>query len=424
MKNVIFPILFSLLFLLIDFYAFKGIRQLTHQWPLNVKRYLAGVYWTPTVVMIVLFVMMISASKMGNGRPPEWFMNIMSWIFVLGITKLTFSVFHFSSDMVNGLRWLWFKWFSTPSPDQAGMSRIQFLNQLGLGISTLMFGSFVYGMVKGKYNFQIRRERLFFPHLPKSFDGLKLIQISDAHLGTFGPNEVHEVQPAIDLIMKEQPDLIVFTGDLVNNLAEEAEPYVDLFAQLTAPLGKFSILGNHDYARYVYRDESEESVRMRAENMIKFEEIYRSMGFDLIKNDSRILEVNGERISLIGIENWGRNFFQYGDLDKALTNVDDSSFQLLLSHDPTHFEEQVLGKKNIALTLSGHTHGAQFGVEVPEWGIKWSPSAWFGYKRWGGLYKEGNQYLYVNRGLGCLGFPGRVGINPEITIIELKSGNA
>lgn len=376
------------------------------------------------MVMIVLFVMMISASKMGNGRPPEWFMNIMSWIFVLGITKLTFSVFHFSSDLVNGVRWIWFKWFTTPSPEQEGMSRIQFLNQLGLGVSTIMFGSFVYGMVKGKYNFQIRRERLFFPHLPKSFDGFKLVQISDAHLGTFGPGEVHEVQPAIDLIMKEQPDLIVFTGDLVNNLAEEAEPYVDLFAQLKAPLGKFSILGNHDYARYVYRDESEDSVRMRAENMIKFEEIHRAMGFDLIKNDSRILEVNGEQISLIGIENWGRNFFQYGDLNKALRNVEDSSFQLLLSHDPTHFEEQVLGKKNIALTLSGHTHGAQFGVEVPEWGIKWSPSAWFGYKRWGGLYQEGNQYLYVNRGLGCLGFPGRVGINPEITIIELKSGNA
>ncbi len=423
MKNILFPILFSIFFLLIDAYAFKGIRQLTHQWPQQIKRIITFVYWTPTVIMVILFVLMIMTAQMGNGKPPEWFMNIMSWIFVLGITKLTFSVFHFSSDILNGFRWIWFKWFAQRQEVQEGMSRIQFLNQLGLGVSTLMFGSFVYGMLKGKYNFQIRRESIVFPNLPKGFDGMKLVQISDAHLGTFGPGEVEDVRPAIQLIMQEKPDIIVFTGDLVNNLAEEAEPYIDLFAEMTAPLGKFSIFGNHDYARYVYRDESEESIQRRAENRVRFEEIHREMGFDLIKNQSRVLERNGDRMALIGIENWGRNFFQYGDLEAALSQVDEGSFQLLLSHDPTHFEEQVLGKKNISLTLSGHTHGAQFGVEVPEWGIKWSPSKWFGYKRWGGLYQEGNQYLYVNRGLGCLGFPGRVGIHPEITVIELKSGN-
>jgi predicted MPP superfamily phosphohydrolase len=284
-----------------------------------------------------------------------------------------------------------------------------------------MFGSFVYGMVKGKYNFKVRRESIVFPHLPSSMDGLKIVQISDAHLGTFGPHEVHELEPAIELIMNEQPDVIFFTGDLVNNLAEEAEPYIELFSRLSAPMGKFSILGNHDYARYVYHDDTELSVQMRAKNMEHFERIHQEMGFDLLRNASRTLEKNGETISLIGIENWGRNFFQYGDLNKAMTEVDPQSFQILLSHDPTHFEEQVMGKNNIALTLSGHTHGAQFGVEVPEWGVKWSPSSWFGYKRWGGLYQEGSQYLYVNRGLGCLGFPGRVGIHPEITVIELKS---
>lgn len=255
------------------------------------------------------FVLMIMTAQMGNGKPPEWFMNIMSWIFVLGITKLTFSVFHFSSDILNGFRWIWFKWFAQRQEVQEGMSRIQFLNQLGLGVSTLMFGSFVYGMLKGKYNFQIRRESIVFPNLPKGFDGMKLVQISDAHLGTFGPGEVEDVRPAIQLIMQEKPDIIVFTGDLVNNLAEEAEPYIDLFAEMTAPLGKFSIFGNHDYARYVYRDESEESIQRRAENRVRFEEIHREMGFDLIKNQSRVLERNGDRMALIGIENWGRNFF-------------------------------------------------------------------------------------------------------------------
>jgi uncharacterized protein len=420
MRNIIFPILFTVFFLLIDLYSFKGLKQLIHLWPIQVKRILWLLHWVPSAIMVVLFVMMIASAQLGNGKPPEWFMNIMSWIFILAISKFAFAIFHFGSDILNGGRWLYARWFSDPTQNQEGLSRIQFLNQLGLGVSTLMFGSFVYGMVKGKYHFQLRKETIQFPNLPKSWDGLKIIQISDAHLGTFGPNEVHELVPAMELIMEQKPDIIFFTGDLVNNLAEEAEPYIELFASLNAPLGKFSIFGNHDYARYVYRDESQESIQMREENRIRFEDIHRQMGFDLLKNENRILEKNGEFLHVVGIENWGKNFFQYGDLTAAMKDLDDSSFKILLSHDPTHFEEQVMGKRNIALTLSGHTHGAQFGVEIPEWGVKWSPSSWFGYKRWGGLYSEGDQFLYVNRGLGCLGFPGRVGIRPEITLLELK----
>ncbi len=421
MRQFIFPIIFFVVFILVDFYAYRGIGQLTSNWSEKSKKWIRNLFWIPTVLMVVMFAMMMISFNSGSGRPPEWFMLVMSWIFVLGISKLVFSIFHFGNDIIHGIRKAVNRLRKDKTTERNGISRMQFLNQAGLGVATVLFSSFVYGMVKGKFDFTMRREKLRFPHFP-SGRGIKIIQLSDAHLGTFGPNGVDEVSEIVQMINQENPDFIFFTGDLVNNLAEEAEPFVEVFAQLKAKQGKYSILGNHDYAEYVYRGDAPEMIEKKRVNMLQLESVHKRMGFTLLRNEKvEVKTISGESYYIIGVENWGRHFFQFGDLKKSTEGIPQGAFQILLSHDPTHFEEEVMYKGNIALTLSGHTHGAQFGVEAPELDIKWSPSPWFGYKRWGGLYREGQNYLYVNRGLGCLGFPGRVGISPEITVIEIES---
>jgi predicted MPP superfamily phosphohydrolase len=418
MKSFIIPIIFTAVLITIDWFAFKGVKELFQKKLQRVWKVLAWVYWFPSLLLLSLLVMLLLNAQTGNGRPPEWFMKVMSWIFVIGVSKIAFAVFHLGNDLVNIVKRLYHRWFKDQSGN-SGVTRSQFLNQVGLGASALLFSSFIYGMVKGKFNFQVRSEKLSLSRLPFGMKHLRIVQISDSHLGTFGPEGVEEVREAIRLVNDLQPDLVFFTGDLVNNLAEEAMPYIDLFAEIKAKMGKYSILGNHDYAEYVYRGDSPEMLAKKKQNMLDLESVHRQMGFRLLRNEHVLLGAEGTQLAIVGVENWGRNFFQFGDLKKAMTGLPEGVNKILLSHDPTHFEEKVMNKEDIFLTLSGHTHGAQFGVEIPDWGVKWSPSAWFGYKRWGGLYQEGNQYLYVNRGLGCLGFPGRVGIMPEITCIDL-----
>ncbi len=421
MKGIIVPILFTLTLLAIDGYAFKGFKQLFQEKWSKYWKTIKVFYWIPAVLMLFLIVAMVIGLQSESGRPPEWMMKIMNGLFVIGISKLAFAIFHLGNDIVHVFKRVYFRWFKDQTGD-SGVTRSQFLNQVGLGASALLFSSFVYGIVKGKYNFQVRRESLPLGNLPFGLTNFRIVQISDSHLGTFGEDGVDEVSEAIRLINELNPDLVFFTGDLVNNVAEEALPYIGLFSEIKAKYGKYSILGNHDYAEYIYRGDSPEMLEKKRLNMVQLEEVHKKMGFRLLRNENVLIGEKGEeKLAIIGVENWGRNFFQFGDLNKALLNVPSNMNKILLSHDPTHFEEQVMGKENIYLTLSGHTHGAQFGVEIPDWGLKWSPSAWFGYKRWGGLYTEGKQHLYVNRGLGCLGFPGRVGIMPEITCIDLVS---
>lgn len=421
MKGIIVPILFTLTLLVIDWYAFKGLKQLFQNKWSKYWNAIKVIYWIPAVLMFLLIIVMVVGLQAESGRPPEWMMKIMNGLFVIGISKLAFAIFHLGNDIVHVFKSVYFRWFKDQTGD-SGVTRSQFLNQVGLGASALLFSSFVYGIVKGKYNFQVRRESLSLGNLPFGLKNFRIVQISDSHLGTFGEDGVDEVSEAIRIINELNPDLVFFTGDLVNNVAEEALPYIGLFSEIKAKYGKYSILGNHDYAEYIYRGDSPEMLEKKRLNMIQLEEVHKKMGFRLLRNENVLIGEKGEeKLAIIGVENWGRNFFQFGDLKKALLNVPGNMNKILLSHDPTHFEEQVMGKENIYLTLSGHTHGAQFGVEIPDWGLKWSPSAWFGYKRWGGLYTEGKQHLYVNRGLGCLGFPGRVGIMPEITCIDLVS---
>lgn len=289
-----------------------------------------------------------------------------------------------------------------------------FISQLGLGLAAIPFAGIIYGMLKGKYDYTVHRHQIFFKDLPDAFDGLTITQLSDIHAGSFDNPEA--VKRGVALANSQKSDLLFFTGDLVNNEAAEIEPYLDIFKVLEAPLGKYSVLGNHDYGDYKWwRNASEKS-----DNMVQLKKHHKTLGFKLMLDENLEIERDGQKITLIGVENWGHGFAQYGDLSKAMTGVAQDSFKILLSHDPTHWEKQVKTlEEPVHLTLSGHTHGAQMGVEIR--GFKWSPIK-YRYSKWAGLYEENGRYLHINRGFGFLAFSGRVGILPEISVLELKKG--
>jgi predicted MPP superfamily phosphohydrolase len=280
--------------------------------------------------------------------------------------------------------------------------------------SLLPFVSVLHGITLGRFNYKVYRKKLSFKDLPVGFDGLKVLQISDLHLGSF--KNKTEVQKGIDLINAQKADLVLFTGDMVNYKSDEIRPWVEMLSEITPPYGKFSIMGNHDYGDYVrWKDEKE-----KIENIALFEKLQKEMGFKLLRNENLTINKDGHAIYLAGSENWGKGVFsKYGDIEKTLHGIPKNAFTILMSHDPSHFDLQVKDHANfVHLTLSGHTHGMQFGIEVPGF-IKWSPVK-YRYPKWAGLYEEKNKYLYVNRGFGYIGFPGRVGIWPEITVLELK----
>jgi uncharacterized protein len=271
----------------------------------------------------------------------------------------------------------------------------------------------VHGMISNAYNYQFRRIRLKLPNLPDAFKGLKIIQLSDIHSGSFTATE--PIMRAIEKINNEQPDLIFFTGDLVNNVAKEMEPYIDIFSKLQAKEGVYSILGNHDYGDYMRWEHPDDKLK----NFEYLKDIQKQMGWNLLLDENRLLQRGNDSLAIIGVQNWSSKmrFPKYGDLAKAVRGTETASVKLLLSHDPSHWDAQVCTEyPDIDATFSGHTHGAQFGVEIP--GFKWSPSQYF-YEQWAGLYQKANRYLYVNRGFGFIGYPGRVGILPEVTIFEL-----
>ncbi len=298
--------------------------------------------------------------------------------------------------------------------DRKGIPRSIFLSRLALIAGGIMLSAFLYG-TRNRYNYQVRRIRLKADTLPEAFRGLKIVQLSDIHAGSFDNPEA--VARGIRLAMDEKPDLVLFTGDLVNNRTDEIDDYVEVLSALKAPMGVYSILGNHDYGDYVHWESNE----AKKENLERMKQMQQQMGWRLMMNEHAILERDGQSIALIGIENWGARagFPKYGKLEQARAGLTEKNipFQILMSHDPSHWDAEVLGHHpEIQLTLSGHTHGMQFGVEIP--GLKWSPVQYV-YKKWSGLYSEGNQHLYVNRGFGFIGYPGRLGILPEITVIEL-----
>ncbi|HZG01716.1 MAG TPA: metallophosphoesterase, partial [Chitinophagales bacterium] len=354
------------------------------------------------------------------------FYNVTKWsdwlriygvatIVLLYICKFIMLPFLMIDDLVRLGRWIG-SLFSPRAPGDPAfsVSRLKFIVYSGLIVSGILGVNLLYGMFRNAYRYKLHRVKVAIPNLPEAFVGLKIVQISDIHSGSF--IRTKPIAEAVEMINGLNPDLILFTGDLVNNLATEIEPFVPIFGKLKARLGSFSVMGNHDYGDYFNWDH----IGQKHENLRKLHQAHADMGWKLLLNENAIVEKDGERLAIIGVENWGAkaNFPKYGDLQKACVGIDTASVKILLSHDPSHWDAQVRqDRSDIHLTLSGHTHGFQFGIEIP--GLKWSPSQYV-YDKWAGLYKEGLQYLYVNRGFGFLGYPGRVGILPEITLIELQ----
>lgn len=403
---------------IVDWVAFRGIRTLTAEldrpWRLGAH----GLYW---LLSIAVYAMLAWAALNFDryrlpGQAPIFY-TINAFLLMSLLPKLVFIAFYGLGSLWEGMLWAYGRVFGSPEPAGLGgalMSRGAFLTYAtGAALSLLPLGALVYGMVRGRYAFKVFREELRFAGLPKAFDGLKVVQLSDMHLGSFEPGHPALAQ-AVKAVNDLQPDLILFTGDLVNNYAYEAQPWVEVIRQLKAPMGKFAVLGNHDYGDYGAWNNAQE----KRKNFADIKQAYADMGFNLLLDEHRFLQRDGERIALIGIENWGQGFAQYGDLYKAFRGAERAPFKLLMSHDPSHWRAQVLPDTDIDLTLSGHTHGMQFGIEVGN--FRWSPSQ-YRYAEWGGLYQEGAQRLYVNRGLGYHAYAGRVGISPEITLLTLRS---
>ncbi len=350
-----------------------------------------------------------AASDRTSARTFKYY--IFSAFLVLIAPKLISLVFLLLADAVRFMTWILPKIWENGAESLPG--RRQAVSNIAIGLFSLPFVSMLYGMARTAFDFRIVRHKVPIRDLPNGLQGMKILQISDMHSGSFASEEL--LAKAFDIIERETVDLIVFTGDLVNNVADEAMPFINQFKRLQAPMGVYSILGNHDYGDYVPW-ESEEA---KAANLKRLIGLHREAGWDILLNEHRTLERNGSRMAVLGVENWGAamRFPKYGRLDDALKGTEDISFKLLLSHDPSHWEAQVTGQRtDIQLTLSGHTHGFQFGIEIP--GFKWSPVQYV-YKQWAGLYEKDGQHINVNRGLGFIGYMGRVGIAPEITVLEL-----
>ena len=331
---------------------------------------------------------------------------------IFQISVIAFLVFE---DIIRLPVWIYriFKNGITESLSYIPQRRL-FISQLSILLASIPASALFLGMLRGKYNYKVIKHQLSFNRLPKDFNGFKIVHISDFHCGSFDNKE--KLTYGIDLINKQEPDIILFTGDMVNNIADEILPWKSLISSLNAPYGKYAVLGNHDYGDYTSWNSDEEKVN----NFKKLIALQNEMGFKMLNNASEKIKVNQSTIDLLGVENWGSGFKQKGNLDLALTNTRSNDFKILMSHDPTHWKEKVLPhKQHIDLTLSGHTHGMQFGIEIPGI-IKWSPAK-YRYKHWAGIYQELNKVINVNRGFGFLAYPGRVGIYPEITLITLQN---
>ncbi|MDA3817069.1 MAG: metallophosphoesterase [Prolixibacteraceae bacterium] len=375
----------------------------------------------------LIFIYGVSLSAMITGFILMWQRQVENYANVSTLTNflisISFAVFlalffstviYFIADIIRFIKWGIRSIIKRKITRFVSRSKIS--GFIAFSFSALLLILIMYGTIWGFSHYKVHTVQFQHEKIPEAFDGFKIVQISDMHLGTF--SSIKQVEKGLELIKKQQADIIVFTGDMVNNISTEASPYIEALKEITAPFGKYAILGNHDYAHYA-GDLTEIEMQTDTENLRK---IIKQMGFEMLKNEHEVIQQNNDSIILTGVENWGiAPFPKYGDLDKALNGVKNNKFVVLLSHDPSHWDEQALQYPvDIALTLSGHTHGMQFGFEVG--GYKWSPVQ-YRYGKWAGLYQDNKKYLYVNRGFGGIGFPGRVGIRPEITVIELNSKN-
>jgi uncharacterized protein len=399
---------------LLDLYVFQIIKSVSQGASPRTKLIVYSVYWSISICALAGFALLPLLSQ--NDQHPRFRNYLLATVAGLFFAKLLAAVFFLVDDIRRLLQWaagkLFFENTEGATIQSEGISRSVFLNWLGLGVGTAFFSSFVHGF-GNKYNYKIRRVSIRSDNLPSSFKGLKIVQLSDIHSGSL--SDTAAVNKGIDMILAEKPDLILFTGDLVNDAAVEMKDYAAIFGRLKAPMGVFSTLGNHDYGDYMWWETPE----LKKANLDHLKQIQHDMGWRLLMNEHVALERGGEQIALIGIENWSAKarFPKYGKMSEAYRGAEKFPFKILMSHDPSHWDAEVRPHyPDIDLALAGHTHGMQFGIEIP--GLKWSPVQYI-YKQWAGLYEEGKQKLYVNRGYGFLGYPGRVGIMPEITVLEL-----
>ncbi len=406
-------IFFGLFFFLLDYYFFQGILAASKNWsPLwkNIVRY--G-FWIPTALSFAALFWWAFGDPYKMGA--TFRSMVMTGLVATYFSKIFGLIFLFADDVQRGLRWLVQLFNKTSENKTAGelITRSEFLSQAAMIASAVPLGAMAYGVISGAHDYRIKRVTVKLPNLPKSFDGIRIGQVSDIHSGSFFNKTA--VKGGVEMMMNEKPDVLFFTGDLVNNESSEVKEYTEIFNKLKAPLGVFSVTGNHDYGDYKQWSSKEE----KQKNFQDLISAHKHMGYDILMNEHRILEQGGEKIAILGIENWGMGRFpKYGKMKEAYAGTEEAAVKLLLSHDPSHWDAEVRKLyPDIDLSFAGHTHGFQFGVEIG--GFKWSPSQYV-YKQWAGLYTEGNQHLYVNRGFGYLGYPGRIGMPPELTIIELK----
>lgn len=398
--------IFIAIYILVDIYAFQALKTLTR------NPWIYAVYVLASLLVLAALIYQLNLAGSSRMMSPAG-MYVFGLFLALFVPKLVVIVFMFGEDIIRLFVGVFFKvaehneGFHIPS-------RRKFISTLALGIAAIPFASLLYGMAQGKYDYRVLKYSLEFDDLPEAFDGYTITQISDIHCGSF--DNAEKIQYGIDLINEQQSDVILFTGDLVNNVADELDNWKAMFSNLKAKDGVFSVLGNHDYGDYV----SWASAATQATNLSNLKNIQKEMGWDLLLNENRFIEKGGERLALIGVENWGEGGFkQAADLDKACDRVSNEDFKIMMTHDPSHWKTKLKDdERNFQLTLSGHTHGMQFGIEIPGW-IKWSPAK-YRYEYWAGIYEEMGRYINVNRGFGYLGYPGRVGIWPEITVIKLK----
>jgi predicted MPP superfamily phosphohydrolase len=393
---------------LIEWYTYRALKSKWTNYSRWFRITLKSAFFLFLGLSLVSLLLMVTAGS----YLPRYINNFFfGFVMINFFVKIAVTAFLLVDDLRRLFIFTKRKIVPSTNENNNGISRSDFLVRAGIIAAAVPAISYPLGMFVGPYNYKVRKENLKFSKLPASFKGLKMIQISDIHAGSFYNKEA--VMRGIEMINQEKPDVVFFTGDLVNDSAAEMENYMDVFSKIQAPMGVFSVLGNHDYGDY----RSWNSDQEKEDNLKRLKEVHGELGWKLLLDEHVYLERNGEKIAIIGVQNWGAGFHQIGDLKKAYEGVD-APVKILLSHDPTHWDEQVKKEfKDIDLTLSGHTHGAQMGIETH--GFKWSPIS-LRYDKWAGLYQEGEQYLYVNRGYGFLGYPGRIGIWPEITVLELS----
>lgn len=403
-----YRLLFFILFVLfIEVYAFQAFRTLSK------IKWVQYSYVILSILILAYIIYSFTQFDRSVGQTPKTLFTL-GLVLIVYIPKIILTLVMFGEDFYRIISGTIYYFLGNTNQTSFLPERRKFVSQIALGVAAVPFLSLLYGMTKGKYNFKVIKQTLFFNDLPESFDGTTITHISDIHSGSFDNPE--KIKYAVDLINEQNSDMVLFTGDIVNTHATEMHPWVDTFKKIHNPkFGKYSVLGNHDYGEYIDWPTQKE----KADNFEAIKDLHRQIDFKLLMNENVKLKNGKDEIAVVGVENWGKSFKKAGDLVKASDGLNQNDFKILMSHDPSHWEYEVKNhEQNFHLTLSGHTHGLQFGIEIPGF-IKWSPVQYV-YKQWAGLYESVGRYVYVNRGFGFHAYPGRVGIWPEITVIELK----